>query len=87
MLADIPQKDQIELYVYADDITITTTSKQAQVAQNRMLDYLKIFFEWASTWGLKINPGKTYLQHYTRKRIPCPTLKINNKVIEYKKNS
>ena len=85
MLADIPQNDRIKLYVYADDITITTYGKDIRFPQKSMMDYLKIFFDWASSWGLKINPGKTYIQHYTKKKIPCPILQINNKTIKYKK--
>ena len=50
-----------------------------------MQTYLNELAKWCDKWGLCINPGKTYLQMFTRKRVRIPILRIKNKVIENKK--
>lgn len=85
MLQDIPQEDGIIQHIYADDITISCCGADPCEVRTRLQNYLKKFVQWADFWGMIINPEKTYIQHYTRKRIPCPNVKIRNQLIEYKK--
>ena len=82
---DVPQEDDIDIFIYADDITVSCSDKNPTVAKKKMENYLKKLTKWIKSWGLILNPDKTIIQHFTRKRIGCPTVKINNRVILYKK--
>ena len=85
MLQDIPLDENINTYVYADDITISATNKNPQVAKENLQNYLDIFSAWTKEWGLKINPEKSVMQYFTRKRIlNIPSLTIDNSLINYK---
>ena len=87
MLSDIPINEDVDIYVYADDISVSCIDSDVDRAKQKMQIYLRQFSLWAETWGLIINPQKTFVQHFTRKRnISCPLLRIQNKVIEYKKS-
>jgi ribonuclease HI len=54
--------------------------------RGRLQQYLSNFTEWADTWGLMIDPKKTFMQHFTKRRIACPVVKIRQQVIEAKKD-
>jgi ribonuclease HI len=86
MLADIPSEDGITKHIYADDITITYSHDNIEDIRVKLQNYLNSFVKWAETYGVIINTDKTFAQHYTRKRIKCPIIRIKNKVIQYIKN-
>ena len=71
MLMDIPQNN-VKLHIYADDITITSSGKKLNMVKHNMQQYLDQFEHWCEQWGVTLNPGKTYYQMYTRKRIEAP---------------
>lgn len=72
MLMDIPQEDDVKLYIYADDITISCTGENIQMVRDRMQHYLNQFEIWADTWGIILNTSKTYTQHFTKKKFSAP---------------
>uniref|UniRef100_A0A6A7FTX6 RNA-directed DNA polymerase from transposon X-element n=1 Tax=Hirondellea gigas TaxID=1518452 RepID=A0A6A7FTX6_9CRUS len=86
MLADMPSEDGITKHIYADDITITYSHDNIENVRSKLQNYLNLFVSWAETFGIIINPEKTFTQHYTRKRINCPVIRIKNKIIQYVKN-
>ena len=85
MLMDIPENDSVISHIYADDITLTCTANTPTEAKTLVKNYIDSLIAWTETWGLAINPQKTYMQFYSRKRMTCPVIRINGKVIEYKK--
>ena len=85
MIEDMPQDKKVKLHIYADDITITCSGKHMEEVKASMQHYLNQFTEWCRVWGLCINPEKTYCQMFTRKRIQTPILRIENRIIEHKK--
>ena len=85
MLSDLPKHHEIEALVYADDITIACCGEDIQEVRSIMQGYLNEFSEWTEMWGLRINLNKTFIQHYTKKRVPCPVVRIQNRALDYKK--
>ena len=85
MMIDIPQDDNVEIFLYDDDITVICTSEESEDVRIKMQAYLNKFQEWTEEWGLIINPVKTVVQHYTKKRIPCPSIRLRNQALQYKK--
>jgi hypothetical protein len=86
MLSDIPQQDGINLHIYADDITVTCSGENITDIRDSLQEYIHTFVVWAETWGMIINPAKTVIQHYTRKRIQCPKLRMMQSIISYQKH-
>ena len=85
-MEDMPaSSEEVQLHIYADDITITCSATNVEETKANMQRYLNKFSKWCREWGLCINPGKTYLQMFTRKRVSIPILRINDKVIEHVK--
>ena len=72
----------INIFCYADDITITSTASNESQAKHYMQTYLNSLVRYIETWGLLINPKKTKMQifHKQRKRKDC-TLKIHGKTL------
>ena len=85
MLHDIPKSDGIEILTYADDITILTTGNDITDVKLNLENYLKKFVQWTKDWGLHINPKKSVLQYFTRKKMSYPIIRMNKEVIHYKK--
>lgn len=86
MLHDIPKEDDIELYIFADDITIAYTGNNTDEIEDKMQIYLDKLQSWFEDWGFLVNPSKTKMQFFTRKRILKPNLTFNNILIEYVKD-
>ena len=85
MLSDLPKHNRIHVLIYADDITIVCSGVNSSEVRSLMESYLKEFYKWTKNWGLIININKTFMQHFTKKRIPCPVVRMQNRVLEYKK--
>ena len=71
MLSDFPTSEDVDLFVYADDISVSCSNSDAGEAKLIMQRYLNKFSRWAETWGLIINLQKTIVQHFTRKKVSC----------------
>ena len=83
IMSDMPEEDGIKLYVYADDITISSSAKDVAEVKRRMDNYIKRLVGWAKEWGIEINPGKTSMQHYTKRRIQYPIIRLERNPIKY----
>lgn len=82
ILYDIPKEDNIELYIFADDITIAFTGQNTEIVEQTLQAYLDRLHTWFEDWGFMVNPSKTKMQFYTRKRILKPILCYNEVPIE-----
>lgn len=85
MMADIPRTEGVDLYIYADDITISCTGENMGVVTRKLQSYLNKFVEWTQEWGLIVNPLKSKMQHFSKKRVNCPVVRLGNTVVEYAK--
>lgn len=85
MLSDLPDDPDIEKFVFADDITILCSGRSMTVIKDKVQAYLNKFAEYADNWGLEINPQKTFMQLYTRKRIAPPVVFMRGQPVEAKK--
>ena len=85
MMADMPDSKFVEKHIYADDITVTCCGKTTREVKKNLQQYLKDLFEWTETWGFQWNIGKTFMQHFTRRRMQCPIIRVQNQVVKYKK--
>ena len=84
LLSDIPNFPGILQMILADDITFLTSADSLPEAQERLQKAVDLFLEWTTKWGLEINPGKTNLMCFTRKRINnIPEIKINNDKVPF----
>ena len=88
--SDIPSPSpNINITVYADDITMTSTDTNKQIAQAKLQPYLQEIASWTQQNQLHLNPDKTTSTLFT----PDPaeystqlTLNIDNVVIPTVKN-
>ena len=83
MLSDIPEMENIDVFIYADDITVMSKGNNMKEVRNSIEEYLKIFDQWVKVWGLEISLRKTYMQYFTKRRVRVPIIKMNNRKIEY----
>ncbi|GAB0090988.1 uncharacterized protein DMENIID0001_057790 [Sergentomyia squamirostris] len=72
---------------YADDIVIIARGKYEEALVPIVRQGLLITNEWTKTVGLRLNPGKTTVVPFTRKRKLkyLSTIKVNGVEIDYKK--
>ena len=69
----------------SDDITFTCSGINLAQITKELQAYIKVFMTWANKWDIQINFGKMYMQYFSRRRIKCPIIRINNHVIKYEK--
>lgn len=82
ILGDIPKEDGIELYIFADDITLACTGANTDMIQTKLQGYVDKLHEWFQEWDFIVNPLKTKMQYFTRKRITRPILSYDSVAIE-----
>lgn len=64
---------------YADDITVIVSGTHDATVGDQMQNALKLTWEWCEYEGLSINPTKTTIVPFTRRRnLNLPTLNIKN---------
>ena len=84
MLSDMPKDTYVDVLSYADDITLVCKNKDYLTAESQMQSCINRLSEWFENQELKVNPGKTYLQYFSRKRLNI-NLKINGMAITMEK--
>ena len=85
MMMDIPQDNYVKQFVFADDLTFCCVHKDPKMAQNMMQKYLSEFAIWADKWGMQINSAKSSIQHFSKKKMVCPTVKLGGSILKYQK--
>ena len=67
---------------YADDVTITVTDGNLNVAVRKMQNYLEHLSLWFRKWHFTLNPNKCSMQLFTRhRRIPSFSLFLGQSLI------
>lgn len=69
MLCDIPQIQDVIQILLADDITFYVSEDSVLAAQEKLQNAINVFVKWIKDWGLEVNPNKSKLMCFTRKRI------------------
>ena len=85
MLHDLPTQEDIQVYVFADDITIACSDTDPKIVQRKLQGYTDQLIHWTTKWGLKISSTKTKIQHFTRKRASPPVLVLDGAPVKYAK--
>lgn len=76
-----------EVIGFADDVVILVRGKFEEIITERMQYALNFTFEWCKNEGLNINPKKTVVVPFTRKRkILLKTLTLDGSALEFSKN-
>lgn len=82
IMSDIPNYESINLYIFADDITISCMGPDATHVENKLQRYIDKLQEWFNRWKFSVNVNKTKWHFFTRKKIQAPKLKCNGNEIE-----
>ena len=85
MMTDLPTDEDIKIYCYADDITLTCTKKNLQEIVLSIEKYLNELSKWSRKWGIEVNPSKTKMQYFTRRCIAHPMIRFENAVLRYER--
>lgn len=85
MLSDLPTHRSVKQYIFADDITVVCSGKSLTELKNNVQHYLDDFSRWVEEWGMKINPNKTVMQVFSRRRFVQPIVRMAGQNIKYKK--
>ena len=75
---DIPVTEQVTTSVFADDVSMYTVQESFETASEILQAAVEKFQQWCHKWGFEINPEKSSLMFFTRKRffVP-PTISYN----------
>lgn len=76
---DIPKDRYTQLYLFADDTAITSTSKQPRLIVMRLQRHIAKLEEWLSTWKIHLNPSKTKAIYFSKSNVSRPEsmLRVN----------
>ena len=77
MMQDMPLDDDVQIYTFADDITLACSGSVLDTVVEKMQTYLDSLGWWFDEWKFTVNIAKTKMQFFTRKRVDPPTLKLD----------
>ena len=84
LLYDIPHFPGVTNMVLADDITFFTCADSVEEAQLILQRAVDGFLNWVNCWGLSVNPSKSRLMCFTRKRInTIPKITVNEEKVTF----
>ena len=84
LLSDLPQSEDAMTFCFADDIAYSVTAKTVAEAQIQLQPIVNRFDAWSKDWGLIINPSKSRLMCFTRKRVNAiPSIKLNDTTVPF----
>ena len=79
---DIVKSADAEFNLFADDTSVYITAKSAATLQERLQGVLDKVTCWLRQWGISINPTKSALMVFTRKRdLPLLDIKLDGNVL------
>ena len=79
---DIVKSAYAEFNLFADDTSVYITAKSAATLQERLQGVLDKVTCWLRQWGISINPTKSALVAFTRKRdLPLLDIKLDGNVL------
>jgi len=82
MMQDMPLADKIQIYAFADDITLACSGPCLESVVSDMQSYLDTLGWWFDEWKFTVNSTKTKMQCFTRKRAAPVSLLLCNMEIE-----
>ena len=83
---DVPRTPQVVTSVFADDVSMYTVQKTLADAESVLQEAVNQFRQWCLTWGLEVNPGKSSLMYFSRKRFfRLPAVLYGDELIPIKK--
>ena len=85
MLCDMPEENNISIYSFADDITISMSGKTVSSIRIAMQKYLDKLVNWLERWGMVVSPTKSSMQVFTKSRNKDIILKIHQRVLPINK--
>jgi Reverse transcriptase (RNA-dependent DNA polymerase). len=68
--SDIPHPPNTNIYLYADDLTITSQSVDPRYSVSLLQNSLDQLETWCNRWKVKINPNKSSAILFTKRKIP-----------------
>ena len=71
---DFTHTHQVTTSVFADDVSMYTVQDSFAEAKEALQIAINNFHQWCSTWGLQVNPGKSAVMYFTRKRAFQPPI-------------
>ena len=79
MMADMPKENDIHIYNYADDITLSCIGEDTRMVKRKMQTYLNKLVTWLEGDGFTIETTKCKMQIYTKKKkVDDCLLKVKN---------
>ncbi|KAF2349448.1 Reverse transcriptase domain [Trinorchestia longiramus] len=82
ILSDLPVVDEVQLIIYADDITILSKGDSLIEVRACLKRYLDTLATWFKKWKLMVNPATCSQQIFTKKHsITDAMLRLNNSVV------
>ena len=83
LLANLPVTQDTKNLMYADDLSIFSMSTSYEIAQRNIQNALNRINDFLKSIGLKINPNKSVLMLFSRKKISTPPfVTLNNTQIK-----
>ena len=83
-MSDMPHTADVNQLVMADDVAFYITAPTMAEAEEKMQQAVNRFKYWTVHWGLRINPKKTKLMCFTRRKIERPpVITIDGEIITY----
>ena len=91
LICDMPTPSNCTLAQFADDAAILTSNRRASTIKNTLDKGLACLDRYYKKWKLKINPQKTELAFFTRRRLerafPRTNLVLDNQTIMWQDNA
>jgi len=73
-MSDLPQLNNSETALYADDTALFTSHNDINYAYDNIQSHLNRFTKWTENWKIKINSSKTQAKIFTLRKHPQPPL-------------
>ena len=84
LLSEMPEFRDTHTLMYADDLSLFVLGDSLEEAINKLQNSLNSCSKWLKNQALVLNPSKTQLMMFTRKRISVPpNVFLNNQKINY----
>lgn len=88
LMSDLEVTEEVHKIIYADDVTLITSSKDIEEAINKLKVGLKKVSEWTDKWDLKMNLSKSKIMCFTNKKIrQIPNIEIDNRELIFSTNN
>ena len=79
-LNDLPYPESVEIYAYADDLTIRSGVNIDNI-KSIMQTYMNKVVKWLEEWEMISNEDKTNVHVYTQRRAVPVSLMLHNKIL------